>query len=153
MRRIWLLLLVVLVVTCVTAEEITVAAAADLNYALNDLAHRFETTTGNKVKLSFGASGNLYSQIQSGAPFDLFFSADEDYPKKLANAGTADALVAANLCCRSPCAVGAQQFALRSAEAEDGFAHPIQGDANRYRQSSTCSLRTGRDVGASSTTD
>ena len=90
MRRIWLLLLVVLVVTCVTAEEITVAAAADLNYALNDLAQRFETTTGNKVKLSFGASGNLYSQIQNGAPFDIFFSADEDYAKKLANAGTAD---------------------------------------------------------------
>ncbi len=91
MRRIWLLPLLVLVVTCVTAEEITVAAAADLNYALNDLAHRFETTTGNKVKLSFGASGNLYSQIQNGAPFDIFFSADEDYPKKLANAGAADA--------------------------------------------------------------
>ena len=90
MRRIWLLALLVLIVTCVMAEEITVAAAADLNYALNDLAHQFEATTGNKVKLSFGASGNLYSQIQNGAPFDVFFSADEDYPKKLANAGTAD---------------------------------------------------------------
>ena len=73
------------------AEEITVAAAADLNYALKDLAARFESKTGNKVTVSFGASGNLYSQIQSGAPFDLFFSADEEYPKKLAGAGMADA--------------------------------------------------------------
>lgn len=73
-----------------TAQQLTVAAAADLNYALTELAHRFESTTGNSVKLSFGASGNLYSQIVNGAPFDLFFSADEDYPKKLVAAGVAD---------------------------------------------------------------
>ncbi len=73
------------------ADEITVAAAADLNYALKDLASRFEQKTGNKVNLSFGASGNFYSQIQSGAPFDLFFSADADYPKKLAEAKLVDA--------------------------------------------------------------
>jgi molybdate transport system substrate-binding protein len=72
-------------------DEITVAAAADLNYALNQLATRFEATSGTKVKISFGASGNLFSQIQSGAPFDLFFSADEDYPTKLVAAGIADA--------------------------------------------------------------
>jgi molybdate transport system substrate-binding protein len=91
MRRIWLLPLLALVVTCAAAAgEIAVAAAADLNYALNELAHRFESTTGNKVTLSFGSSGNLYSQIQNGAPFDLFFSADEDYPRKLASAGAVD---------------------------------------------------------------
>ncbi len=88
-----LLLLVIAVIAsrAFAAESITVAAAADLNNALNELASRFETATGTKVTLSFGASGNLYSQIQSGAPFDLFFSADEDYPKKLAAAGIADA--------------------------------------------------------------
>src|SRR5271166_6702439 len=73
-----------------SAQEITVAAAADLNYALKELAARFEQKTGDKVTLSFGSSGNLFSQIQSGAPFDLFFSADEQYPKKLASAGVMD---------------------------------------------------------------
>lgn len=72
-------------------EPITVAAAADLNYALPELAGRFEQATGMKVVISFGASGNLFSQIQNGAPFDLFFSADEDYPKKLAASSVADA--------------------------------------------------------------
>jgi molybdate transport system substrate-binding protein len=74
----------------VSAQELTVAAAADLNYALNDLKARFEKKTGNRTTLSFGSSGNLYSQIQSGAPYDLFFSADEQYPQKLAAAGTID---------------------------------------------------------------
>jgi len=73
------------------AESITVAAAADLNFALTEVASRFEAATGTKVALSFGSSGNLYSQIQNGAPFDLFFSADEDYPKKLAATGLVDA--------------------------------------------------------------
>jgi len=73
-----------------SAQEITVAAAADLNYALKELASRFEQKTADKLTLSFGSSGNLFSQIQSGAPFDLFFSADEQYPKKLASAGVMD---------------------------------------------------------------
>ena len=87
------LLLVVAVVTCrvAAAEEITVAAASDLNYVLSDMAKTFEAKSGVKVTLSFGASGTLYSQIQSGAPFDLFFSADEEYPPKLVRAGVADA--------------------------------------------------------------
>src|SRR5271169_5906003 len=72
------------------AEDVRVAAAADLNYAMKDLASRFEQKTGNKVSLSFGASGNFYSQIENGAPFDLFFSADAEYPKKLAAAGWMD---------------------------------------------------------------
>jgi len=73
------------------AEEITVAAAADLNFALKDLARRFTKATGTQVNISFGASGNLFSQIQNGAPFDVFFSADADYPAKLAAAGVVDA--------------------------------------------------------------
>ncbi len=82
-----MLFLALSVPVAVAVEQVTIAAAADLNYALKDLATRFEHNTGNKVTLSFGASGSFYSQIQSGAPYDLFFSADMDYPRKLAAAG------------------------------------------------------------------
>jgi molybdate transport system substrate-binding protein len=82
-----LLLLTTILCSAAHAQKITVAAASDLNYALKDLASRFEKKTGDKIILSFGSSGNLYSQIQGGAPYDLFFSADIAYPQKLANAG------------------------------------------------------------------
>ena len=82
-----LLLLTTVLCSAAHAQNITVAAASELNYALKDLASRFEKKTGDKVTLSFGASGNLYSQIQGGAPYDLFFSADIAYPQKLASAG------------------------------------------------------------------
>ena len=82
-----LLLLTTVLCSAAHAQDITVAAASDLNYALKGLASRFEKKTGDRVTLSFGASGNLYSQIQGGAPYDLFFSADIAYPQKLASAG------------------------------------------------------------------
>ncbi len=69
------------------AQEITVAAAADLQSAMQDVAGRFEKDTGKKVKVIFGSSGNFFQQIQNGAPFDMFFSANLDYPKKLEAAG------------------------------------------------------------------
>lgn len=70
--------------------ELVIAAAADLSSALQELSDGFEKQTGIKVKLSFGASGALTQQIQNGAPFDLFFSADMDYPRQLITAGAAD---------------------------------------------------------------
>jgi molybdate transport system substrate-binding protein len=91
MRRAWLLLFLCIAGVNLLAQSITVAAAADLNFALNEIAQKFQTATGTKVTFSFGASGNLFSQIQAGAPFDIFFSADEDYPRKLAAAGAVDA--------------------------------------------------------------
>jgi len=69
------------------AQDLSVAAAADLQFAFQDVAARFEKDTGHHVQLIFGSSGNFYTQIQNGAPFDLFFSADVDYPKKLEGAG------------------------------------------------------------------
>lgn len=72
------------------APELVVAAAADLNPALREISDAYEKTTGVKVKLSFGASGALTQQIQNGAPFDLFFSADMDYPRQLIAANAAD---------------------------------------------------------------
>jgi len=71
-------------------REITVAAAADLSAALQEVAGNYEKRTGVTVKLSFGASGALTQQIQNGAPFDLFFSADMGYPRQLIAGGQAD---------------------------------------------------------------
>src|SRR5208337_890748 len=69
------------------AGEITVAAAADLTFAFNDIAARFQKETGNPVRLSYGSSGNFFAQIKNGAPYDMFFSADVEYPRKLEAAG------------------------------------------------------------------
>lgn len=74
-----------------TSSELVVAAAADLSSALKDIAGNFEKKTGVKIQLSFGASGGLTQQIENGAPFDVFFSADMDYPKQLIAANDADA--------------------------------------------------------------
>jgi molybdate transport system substrate-binding protein len=71
-------------------DQLTVAAAADLQSVLKEVATRFEKQTGSKVELSFGSSGTFFAQIQNGAPYDVFFSADMDYPKKLEAAGLAE---------------------------------------------------------------
>lgn len=72
------------------AGEITIAAASDLNFAFKEIVADFETKTGNTVKLSLGSSGNFFAQLSNGAPFDVFFSADIGYPKKLEEAGLAE---------------------------------------------------------------
>jgi molybdate transport system substrate-binding protein len=69
------------------AQEITVAAAADLQFAMQDVAARFQKEAGKTVKAIYGSSGNFFQQIQNGAPFDIFFSANLDFPKKLEAAG------------------------------------------------------------------
>jgi molybdate transport system substrate-binding protein len=89
-RLVLAVLLLIVIGGAARAEEIRIVAAADLNYIFRDIAARFEKETGNKVHLIFGSSGNFYSQIQSGAPFDLFFSADIQYPEKLESAGLAE---------------------------------------------------------------
>src|SRR5580704_8084877 len=71
-------------------REINVAAAADLSAALQEVAAIYQKHTGAVVKLSFGASGALTQQIQNGAPFDIFFSADMEYPRQLIAAGQAE---------------------------------------------------------------
>jgi molybdate transport system substrate-binding protein len=68
---------------------VTVAAASDLTYAMNEIAGNFEKATGCTVRLSMGSSGNFLTQIENGAPFDVFFSADVAYPKKLEAEGLA----------------------------------------------------------------
>jgi molybdate transport system substrate-binding protein len=67
--------------------EVRIAAAADLKLAMGELATGFEKASGTKVDVTYGSSGNFFSQLQNGAPFDLFFSADIEYPRKLEAAG------------------------------------------------------------------
>lgn len=91
--RSWILVLglATLLSGTAVADEILVAAAADLQYVLPEVASRFESQTGHKLRVTFGSSGNFYSQIANGAPFDVFLSADVEYPRRLAAAGKADA--------------------------------------------------------------
>ncbi|HEY1576771.1 MAG TPA: molybdate ABC transporter substrate-binding protein [Terracidiphilus sp.] len=67
-----------------------VAAAADLEPVLPPVLSQFEKDTGIHVEASYQASAGLTAQIENGAPFDLFLSADMGYPKRLISAGLAD---------------------------------------------------------------
>ncbi|MEW5944408.1 MAG: molybdate ABC transporter substrate-binding protein [Pseudomonadota bacterium] len=72
-------------------EVLHVAAASDLIYCLEELDGAFtKARPGVRLKASTGSSGNFYAQIQNGAPFDVFMSADVKYPKALIEAGQAE---------------------------------------------------------------
>ena len=76
--------------TAAHAEEITIAAAADLKFAMDEIVSGFKKDhPGNDLKVTYGSSGKFHTQIQQGAPFDLFFSADIAFPRELAKAGMA----------------------------------------------------------------
>lgn len=64
-----------------------IAAASDLQFALEDIAAHFSSDTGHRVRLVFGSSGNFARQIRQGAPYALYLSADEDYALDLARDG------------------------------------------------------------------
>ena len=71
--------------------SLTVAAAANLRFAMEELRSAFEEARpGANVVVTTGASGAFFAQIRNGAPFDLFFSADREHPRKLVEAGLAD---------------------------------------------------------------
>ena len=65
------------------AGDVQVAVAANFTEPAKDIAAAFEKTTGNHVVMSFGASGPFFSQIEQGAPFEVFLSADAERPAKL----------------------------------------------------------------------
>ena len=65
------------------SERATVAAASDLQFALGEIADQFAGETGDRVDLVFGSSGNLTRQIRDGAPYSVFFSADEAFVEQL----------------------------------------------------------------------
>ena len=70
--------------------ELTVAAASDLQPVMQQMQADFEHDTGVEVRFVYGASGNLFMQIENGAPYDVFLSADMNYPQRLVAAHWAD---------------------------------------------------------------
>jgi molybdate transport system substrate-binding protein len=72
------------------AEKVTIAAAADLKFAMDEIVVTFKKThPGDELDVIYGSSGKFYTQIQQGAPYDLFFSADIAFPRGLAKSGFA----------------------------------------------------------------
>ena len=89
MPRLVILLCVLLAHGAWAADVPAIAAAADLKFALGEVAQGFEKETGRRLKITYGSSGNFTHQIEQGAPFELFLSADEDYIFRLADQGIA----------------------------------------------------------------
>ena len=79
----------VLTSTSVPAAETNVAVAANFTEPAKEIAAAFKAKTGHDAVLSFGASGQFYTQITQGAPFQVFLSADDGRPKKLVDDGLA----------------------------------------------------------------
>jgi molybdate transport system substrate-binding protein len=69
------------------ADEVRVAVAANFSAPAQKIAAAFEHDTGHTVKLSFGATGQFYAQIEAGAPFDVLLAADQATPGKLVAEG------------------------------------------------------------------
>jgi molybdate transport system substrate-binding protein len=81
------LVLCSLAVTPALAEQVLVAVAANFVPPFREVATEFEKATGHTVQVASGSSGNFYSQIKNGAPYDVFFSADVERPKLLEDEG------------------------------------------------------------------
>ncbi|HVS98249.1 MAG TPA: molybdate ABC transporter substrate-binding protein, partial [Puia sp.] len=95
--------------------EVLVAAAADLRFAMDSLLTVFSRgNPGVTVKPTYGSSGNFFEQIRNGAPFDLFFSADIDYPRRLK---------AQNKTASDVCVYGTGQLVLWSKTLDPARAH------------------------------
>lgn len=87
MKKTMLILLTVMFVlkgfTQTPEKKVTVAVAANMQYAMKALKEKFEKETGIKIEVILGSSGKLTQQIQESAPFDVFISADTKYPLTL----------------------------------------------------------------------
>ncbi|MGO4003783.1 MULTISPECIES: molybdate ABC transporter substrate-binding protein [Pseudomonas] len=69
------------------ADEVQVAVAANFSAPIQAIAADFEKDTGHKLVASYGATGQFYTQIKNGAPFEVFLSADDTTPQKLESEG------------------------------------------------------------------
>jgi molybdate transport system substrate-binding protein len=71
-----------------TSREIRIAAASDLKFAVDEIVEEFEKRNrGIRVRVSYGSSGNYYAQLSNQAPFDVFLSADVEFPRRLSRQG------------------------------------------------------------------
>lgn len=85
----WLLFTMALLNSGAEAGEVLVAVAANFAAPMNRLAPVFQAQTGHTVKLSIGSTGAFYTQIRSGAPFDVLLAADDETPMRLEKDGLA----------------------------------------------------------------
>ena len=92
MKALQLLSAAILLMLCsvaVSARPLTIAVAANVKYAFDDLAVEFRNETGIEVQGVFSSSGKIAAQVRNGAPFDVFISADTGYPNALYQDGLA----------------------------------------------------------------
>ena len=82
-----LIVIALLLHTSAYAQQSTIAAASDLQFALEEVRKQFTLDTGKQIQVVYGSSGNFYRQIIEGAPFQMFLSADEIYVQQIAQAG------------------------------------------------------------------
>lgn len=88
MRRIILAFTLILVLFPVHSQRISIAAASDLRYAMDDIIRAYKKQNpGIEINITYGSSGKFYQQIVNNAPFDLYFSADMMYAQKLFELG------------------------------------------------------------------
>jgi molybdate transport system substrate-binding protein len=91
MKKLLILLLAWTFAGPALARPLLVAAASDLGYCIDELVAAYRKTAPDaEPKVSLGASGNFFAQIRNGAPFEVFLSADMDYPRQLIKLGAAD---------------------------------------------------------------
>jgi len=84
----WLgLILLSVLIASTEAKSVHVAVAANFSHTMQSLVTEFEKTSEFRIALSFGSSGKFYAQIKQGAPYELFFSADQAKPDALQNDG------------------------------------------------------------------
>ena len=154
------LVVFVLLLSCggAFAETITVFAAASLKEALDAAVKPFESTTGHKVVVSYGASGALARQVEAGAPAAIFLSADLEWidyveSRALAIEGTRVSLLGNALVLIAPARsattlkiVPGFDLAAALAGGRLAIANPISVPAGRYAKAALVSLRAWQSV-------
>lgn len=83
-----MILLLVAISISLQAQKVKIAAAADLRFAMDEVVKQFKSVNPqSEIEVIYGSSGNAFTQISNGAPYDIYFSADIMYPQKLKEAG------------------------------------------------------------------